>query len=107
MSISMSDSWTPPSFDLYWTGVLPQSLRVHMCISPVVSRGQCFLYVIHHLKIFLLPHPQRSLSSQGRSLMKTIHVGLNSKVSLFLLCLSVSLYITFHPLQEEASLMMK
>lgn len=74
---SLKESWGPIWLEpVQVLCMLPQSLWVHMCISPIVSRKHYFLGVIHYFIIFLPPIPHRSLNPEGTHLIKLSHLGL-------------------------------
>lgn len=71
----------------------------HMCISHIVSGRHCFLRGIHSLLAL-------SLSSQGKGMMKTFHLGLRAlSLSLSARCSVVDHFVNSHLFKEEASLM--
>lgn len=58
--------------------LLHQSLWVHMSIVHVDLEGLIFLVFSNSLTLFLSPLPTGSLSSGGRDLLETSHLGLSS-----------------------------
>lgn len=56
MSISTFSTGTPPDFNLCRLCMLPQSLLVHNCVGPVLSRRSCFLGALHPLWILQSLH---------------------------------------------------
>lgn len=88
--------------------MLPQTLWVHMCISPVVCRKHCFfgcLLLLLVLTVFPPSLPQSSLSSRGRDLIERSHLELCNSTPLILSAhfQLVGFCICSHLLQEEAS----
>lgn len=74
-----SQLWDPPWLEPVQALCMLPSLWVHMCTSPDLSGRHCFHGAIDPfwlLTIFLPSLPHRSLSLEGRGLMKTLHVGL-------------------------------
>lgn len=67
-------------------GMLPQSLGIHICVSPVVFRRHCCLGVLCLFQIlwFSMPSAPGSLQPEGRDLMEAIFTDECSKVSHFL-----------------------
>lgn len=69
--------------------VLPQFLRVPMCVSPIVPRAWIFgVFYPNQFLQSLPPVLQSSLNPEGRDLMLTSHLGLSFLRSLTLCTLS-------------------
>lgn len=105
MSASPSLGW-----DLFWLELVQSlfmlylSLRVHVCISSVVSRGHYFLGVIYRLNL-LQCVPCRSLSLEGRGF--GLDVLLRAECSKVHFLCTVQLWTSSdYYLLQEASLML-
>lgn len=108
MSTSLSRGWDPvclePVQALCMLPLHRRSLCELTCIHPVVFGRHSFLWLLQSFCLSL----KAPLGSPSGDLMETSHLGLSAPQCLTLSahCLVGGLYISFHSLQEEASLLM-